>query len=107
MGINVCTLSGNVGNPPDIKYLDSGTVIASFSLAVQGWDGKKKEKKTLWFACKAFNKTAEAVGEYIKSGSPITVSGKLDTEEWESEGQLKSKMVLIIQDIQLPPKPAN
>jgi single-strand DNA-binding protein len=104
MGINTATLSGNTGKDPEIKYLDSGTVIASFSLAVAGYDGKAKAKKTLWFNCKAFNKTAELIGEYVKKGQAITVSGQLDIEEWESNTGKQSKVVLIVRDVQLPAK---
>lgn len=101
MGINVCTFSGNVGRDPEIKYLESGTVLAQFSLAVAGWDSRAKEKKTIWLHCTAFNKTAELVGEYVQKGHSITVSGKLDIEEWEQEGIKRNKPVLIVQDVQL------
>lgn len=104
MGINTTTLSGNTGKDPELKYFDSGSTIASFSLAVQGWDGKAKTKKTLWFTCKAFGKTAELIGEYVKKGNAITVSGQLDIEEWESNVGKQSRVVLIVRDVQLPAK---
>lgn len=106
MTINTATLSGNVGQQPEIRYTPNGNVIASFSLAVQGYG--QGEKKTLWFACKSFSKTAEVIGEYVHKGSPVTVSGSLDIEEWQDQnGNQRSRTVLIVRDIQLPPKIAN
>lgn len=101
MGINSVNLSGNLGSDPEIRYLDSGTQIASFSLAVNGY--KKRQKTTIWVSCKAFNKTAELVGEYCSKGKTITVSGKLDEEKWQDQnGNSKSKFVVLVNDIQLP-----
>lgn len=106
MGINSTTLSGNVGQDPEVRWLESGSVVAKFSLAVQGY--KNKEKTTMWFPCVAWGKTAETIGEYIKKGYQVTVSGSLDIEEWITPANEKrSKTVVIVRDIQLPPRPAG
>jgi single-strand DNA-binding protein len=102
MGINTATLSGRLGGDPDIKYLESGKVIASFNLAVDGYS--KGEKKTLWFRCKAWDKVAELIGEHCKTGNQVTVSGPLDIEVYETDTGKKSVTVLVVRDIQLPPK---
>jgi single-strand DNA-binding protein len=104
MGINTATLSGNLGKDPLLTYLDSGSVVASFSIAVQGF--RHGEKTTLWFDCKAWNKTAEVIADYTKKGSPVTVSGNLDVEEWidRDSNSKRSKVVLVVRDIQLPPR---
>lgn len=103
MPINTVTLSGNVGRTPEVRYFDSGKVIATFSLAVQAY--KNKEKVTLWFDCQAWEGTAKLIGEYVKKGDPITVSGSLDIETWEAkEGGKRSKTVVVVRDVQLAPK---
>lgn len=102
MTINTVTLSGNLGKDPELKYLESGTVIAAFSLAVQGF--AKGEKKTLWFNCKAFGKVAEVIGEYLKKGSAVTITGRHDCDEWEKDGQKQKFAYIIVNDLQLPPK---
>ena len=103
MGINTVTLSGNVGQDPQIRYFESGTSLAEFTLAVQGF--AKGEKKTLWFVCKAFGKPGEFIGEYVKKGNSLTISGSLDIEEWETHaGEKRSKTVVMVNQVQLPPK---
>lgn len=105
MGINTATLSGNVGAEPEIKHFESGSALASFNLAVAGWDGKAKAKKTIWITCKGFNKTCELIAGYVSKGSTVTVSGQLDVEEWTTQsGEKRSRTVLIVRDIQLPAK---
>jgi single-strand DNA-binding protein len=105
MGINIATLSGNVGQDPETRYTPSSTAITTFTIAVEGYDGKKKEKKTLWFNCKAFNQPADVINKYVKKGNTITVSGQLDVEEWTTQsGEKRSKTVLIVRDVQLPAK---
>ena len=90
---------GRIGKEPETRYTESGTVICSFSLAIS--DGKDKEgkDKTLWLDVKAFNKTAELIAKHFKKGSQIGISGKLEQESWEKEGQKRSKIVVIANNI--------
>lgn len=103
MGINTLVLSGRLGAQPEIKYLESGKVIASVNIAVDTW--KNKAKATMWIRLKAFGKTAEFMGEYLKKGMLVTASGKLDIEEWQDqEGSKRMAVCLLVNDIQLPAK---
>lgn len=104
MGINTVTISGNVGDDPEIRYFESGTNLASFSIAVTNY--KKGEKHTVWVTCKAFNKVAELIGNYVTKGTNLAVSGKLDVESWvdKQTGAQRTKTVIIVNDVQLPSK---
>ena len=102
MSINVTTIAGNLGRDPEIKYLESGKIVASFSLAVPTFG--QGEKGTLWMPCKAWAKVAELIGEHAKKGQMLTVTGRLDQETWEKDDAKHSKVVLVVQDVQLPPK---
>ena len=55
----------------------------------------EKENK-LFIDCKAFSGTAQFIGKYFSKGSDIVVEGKLNTEEWEKDGQKRSKTVLMV-----------
>lgn len=83
--MNVIVLSGNVGKDPEMKYFDSGKVVANFPLAVSIYDREKKENKTVWFKCAIWGKKAEFVGEYIKKGSKVIVSGSIYFEEFKDK----------------------
>ena len=94
---NNCTFSGNVGRDPELRYLENGMIIANFSIAVEG----RKGGDTLWMAVKVWNKSAQVIGDYVKKGSKIIVSGELQQETWTKEGVEKSRMVLNCQNFTL------
>lgn len=86
--MNVITLSGNVGKDPEMKYFDSGSVVAHFPFAVSIYNREKKEKDSVWFKCSVWGKKAEFVGEYIKKGSKVIVSGSISFEKFtDKEGK--------------------
>lgn len=103
MGLNTASISGNLGQDPEVKYFDSGSVVCSFSVAVTTY--KQGNKHTVWMPCKAWGKVAELIGESVFKGNQIAVTGSLDLEEWIGQDeQKKSRMVLVVRDVQLPPK---
>lgn len=99
--MNNIVMSGNVGKDPEMKYFDSGSIVANFPLAVSFYDHKEKENKTVWLKCKVWGKKAEFTGEYIKKGSKVIVSGSLFVEEFEDKnGQKRSSYGINITDIE-------
>jgi single-strand DNA-binding protein len=95
---NNCTFSGNVGQDPEIRYFESGTMVAEFSLAVSS---RRKEVETLWLRVKVWGKQAQAIGDYVKKGSQIIVNGEFQQETWQKNGQKMSKLVLNCQNFTL------
>jgi len=79
----------------EIKSLQNGTIIAEGSIASNRQ--VKGEKHTDWLNFKAFSKTAETIGNYVKVGDQAIFSGSLQTESWEKDGQKQSKTVMIIE----------
>lgn len=79
--VNKVTLLGNVGKDPEMRYLASGSAVASVSIATTS---KRKDKKTgetveetQWHRVVFYERLAEVVGEYVKKGSPIYIEGRL------------------------------
>ena len=72
--LNQCCFIGRLGRDPEIKYTQSGDVIANFSLAVgetyKDKSGQKVEK-TEWIRCVAWRKLAEIIGKYLSKGSQV------------------------------------
>jgi len=87
--LNQCNFIGRLGRDPEISYTASGSAVAKFSIAC-GDDYKNKQgrkvDKTNWINIVAFGKLAEIVGEYLKKGSKVFISGKQETDEWEKDG---------------------
>lgn len=104
--INSFTCTCRLGQDPDVRYAASGTAIASFSGAVSGWDGK--QETTTWLNFKAFNKTAEVIGNYLTKGSRVAITARYTLDQWEKDGQKFSKPVFLVNDlVMLDSKPKD
>jgi single-strand DNA-binding protein len=97
-GFSSVTILGNVTADPEVKYTFSGKAVAQFSIAVNRKytvDGVKQEQVS-FFTIAAWNRTAEAVGEYVHKGDPLFVSGQLKEDTWvDGEGRNKSRVKVI------------
>jgi single-strand DNA-binding protein len=57
------------------------------------------KEETFFFRCKAWGKQAEIIGEYLKKGSRIFISGDLEEEKWnDKEGNKRSTVTLNVRD---------
>jgi len=84
------SIIGNLGADPELRTTSNGTKIVELRIASQ--DGKDK---TSWWTAKFINSKAGEIAEkYAKKGSSVVVSGLLEEETWEKDGQKKSKIVL-------------
>jgi len=99
--MNQVNLVARIGKEIELKYLPSGSAIASFSVAVnQDYkkDGQKVEK-TSWFDITAFGKTAENVNQYFNKGSMIGITGELEQQTWTAQdGSKRSKVIIKLQN---------
>jgi single-strand DNA-binding protein len=98
--LNVCTFTGRAGRDPEVRYFESGKMVAEFSIAVDGW---KRDEKPLWLNLKIWGKIADVAANYVRKGSMIAVSGKLENETWadKGSGEERSKIVLNVKDLTL------
>jgi primosomal replication protein N len=84
--VNKVILVGNVGKDHEVRYSQSGTPVANFSLATnEGFKDRNDEwqDRTEWHNIVAWQRLAEIVGEYVAKGSKVYVEGKLQTTSWE------------------------
>ena len=68
--------AGYLGRDAETKFMPSGDPVANFSIGVS--TGTKDQQKTLWVDCALFGKRAEALGQYLVKGTPVTVCGDVD-----------------------------
>lgn len=92
--INKAILVGHLGKDPDSRYLASGDVVCTLSLATsESWKDKttgEKKEATEWHRVTAFGKLAEICGQYLKKGSLVYIEGKIQTRKWQDkDGQDK------------------
>jgi single-strand DNA-binding protein len=95
-GYSKVIIMGNLTRDPELRYLESGTALTKFAVAVnRTWKSKQGEKKeeVSFIDCTAWARTAEVIAEYFKKGDPIMVEGHLKQESWESQaGEKRSKL---------------
>lgn len=89
--VNKVILIGRVGKDPDIRTMNSGDRVASFSLATsETWRDKQsgeRKEKTEWHNVVIFNENlVKVVENYVKKGAAIYVEGALQTRKYEKEG---------------------
>src|ERR671918_2622438 len=87
--VNKVILVGNLGRDAEVKVTASGQSVASFSIATtETWtkDGEKKEK-TEWHRIVLWGRQADTLQPYLTKGKQIYVEGRLETRQWEKEGQ--------------------
>ncbi|CCH65539.1 Single-stranded DNA-binding protein [Richelia intracellularis HM01] len=101
MSINVVTLIGRVGNDPDMKYFESGSVKCRLTLAVNRKTRNSDEPD--WFELELWGKTAEIAGTYVRKGKQIGVKGSLKFDSWSDRntGVKRSKPVIVVDQLEL------
>ena len=101
--LNKVMIIGNLTRDIELKFLPSQMPIAEFGMAV---NDKRKQKdgsysdKVNFVDCSCFGKRAEALSKYVKKGDPLFVEGKLDFQQWEKDGQKRSKLKVIVDNFE-------
>ena len=80
------TIAGRLGKAAELRRLQDGTPVLSFTVAVD--DGWGERKRTLWFDCSLFGKRGEPLEQYMPKGTAVAVSGDLSTREYEGKTYL-------------------
>ena len=101
-GINRVILIGNLGKDPEVRYSNQGTAICNMTIATsECWTDKstgEKQEKTEWHRCVSFGKQAEVLGKYLVKGSQVYIEGKLQTRQYEKDGQTHYATDIVVQE---------
>lgn len=103
MSINRVTLTGNLTRDPELRVTASGMPVLGFGVAVN--DRRKNQQTGEWedypnfIECTMFGARAESVSKFISKGSKVAIEGKLRWSQWEHEGQKRSKIEVIVDEI--------
>lgn len=100
--LNSVQLIGNVGKEPDIRTLNNGNRVASFSLALsESWRDKatgEKKERTEWANVVVFNDgLVKVVENYVSKGDKLYVQGALQTRKWEKDGVERYTTEVVLQ----------
>lgn len=93
--LNRVFLIGNLTRDPEIRYIPSGKAVADLNMAInrkyRTASGEVKEE-TCYVGVVVWERQAETAVEYLKKGSAIMVEGSLRYEQWETNGEKKSRL---------------
>ena len=92
--VNKVILVGNLGQDPESRFTPQGTAVTNLSVATnETWKNQNGESqdKTEWHRIVMYGKMAETAAEYMKKGQMVYVEGRLETNEWEDQNQVKIK----------------
>ena len=100
--LNHITIMGRLTRDPELRYTQSQTPVASFTLAVDRDFGSRDggEKQTDFIDCVAWRQTAEFVSKYFQKGSMAVVSGRLQIRDWtDREGGKRRSAEVVVDNI--------
>ncbi len=103
MSINRVVISGNLTRDPEVRTTQSGMPVMSLGIAVN--DRRRNSQTGDWedyanfIDCTMFGNRAQNVANYLSKGSKVTIEGKLRWSQWERDGQKRSKIEVIVDDI--------
>ena len=101
--INHVVLVGRLTRNAELKYTTSGGAVSKFGLAIN----QRRKKDDQWvdeahfFDVVVWGKTAEALNQYLVKGKQVGIEGQLRQNRWEQDGQPRSKVEIVAQNVQL------
>lgn len=99
--INNITLLGRLGRDPDLQTFGSGNKVTLRLASSESWKNKQtgeKVEETCWVDAVAWNGLADVLHRYLAKGDQVLVTGRLVLDEWEKDGQKRSKHYIKIRD---------
>ena len=102
-GFSKAIVAGNVTRDPEMRATPSGAQACNFTIAVnrsfRGSDGEQQDQ-TSFIDCVAWGRSGETIAQYVKKGSGLIVSGRIEQRSWEDKtsGQRRSRVEIIVDD---------
>lgn len=104
MSINKVVISGCLTRDPELRSTQGGMEILALGVAVN--DRRKNQQTGEWedvpnfIDCTMFGARAKSVFRFLSKGSKVAIEGKLRWSQWERDGQKRSKIEVIVDEIE-------
>ena len=101
--INHVVLVGRLTRDAELKYTASGQAVCKFSIAVnrRRKNGDQWEDEANYFDVVLWGRQGEALNQYLLKGKSVGVDGELRQDRWQQDGQNRSKVEIVANNIQL------
>ena len=104
MSINRVFITGNLTRDPEMRQTNGGMPIMGFGMVVN--ERRKNQQTGEWedypnyVDCTMFGERAAKVSQYLATGSEVSVDGRLRYSSWEKDGQKRSKLEVVVDNIE-------
>ena len=100
MGVNSVTLVGRAGRDPEVRYFESGSMVANLTLAV---NRRSRDDEPDWFNLEIWGKQAQVAADYVRKGSLLGIIGSFKLDRWtdRSSGEERTKPVIRVDRLEL------
>ena len=98
-GLNRCTLIGNLGTDPELKYTQGGQAVLRLRLATsESYLNRagERQQRTEWHTVIVWGKRGEALNNILSKGRPICVEGRIQYRQWEDKDNNKRTSTEIV-----------
>lgn len=104
MSLPTVTVVGTLVADPEVRFIQSGDAVASFTIAANSRKFNKDTQKyedgdTTFLRASCWRQMAENVAETLTKGSRVIATGRLKQESWEKDGQKRSELKLDVEEI--------
>lgn len=103
MSINRVVITGNLTRNAELRSTASGTAVLGMGVAV---NDRRRNPQGEWedyanfIDCTMFGPRAEKLQQYLVKGTKVAIEGKLRWSQWERDGQKRSKVEVVVDDIE-------
>jgi single-strand DNA-binding protein len=100
MGVNSVTLVGRAGRDPEVRYFESGSMVANLTIAV---NRRSRDDEPDWFNLEIWGKQAQVAADYVRKGSLLGIIGSFKLDRWtdRASGEERSKPVVRVDRLEL------
>lgn len=111
MSINRVAISGNLTRDPELRQTAGGLPVLGFSVAVN--DRRKNPQTDEWedypnfVDCTLFGARAASVARFLGKGAKVAIEGKLRWSQWEKDGHKRSKLEVIVDELEFMSRNGN
>ncbi len=98
--LNVCSFTGRAGRDPEVRYFESGSMVANLTLAV---NRRSRDDEPDWFNLEIWGKQAQVAADYVRKGSQLGIIGSLKLGRWtdRTTGEERIKPVITVDRLEL------
>lgn len=99
-GINVAAIVGRAGRDPEVRYFESGSMVANFTLAV---NRRSRNDEPDWFNIEIWGNQGQVAADYVRKGSLLGITGSLKLDHWtdRATGEARFKPVIKVDRLDL------